>query len=190
MRNIVLAILAVAFATLALSATAAEGDSDRDDDAGVRQPTMRELANKIDQAVRDIRTAQATIGTLATATSVDALTTTVTSNHATIVGKFAPQMAVVVAVHPWWSGWNGVASERMNGDGPRFYLVGSSTIPGFPTGTVGMDGRFTDATLPAGTYLFELQQPYGDNAICQSELSRRHGIANASAIPSFFCVTD
>ena len=42
-----------------------------------------------------------------------------------------------------------------------------------------MDGRFTDATLPAGTYLFELQQPYGDNAICQSELSRRHGIANA-----------
>ena len=56
----------------------------------------------------------------------------------------------------------------------RIYLVGESTIPGFPAGTVGADGRFTDRTLPAGTYLFELQQPYGDNAICQSELSRRH----------------
>ncbi len=61
----------------------------------------------------------------------------------------------------------------MSGDSAQFYLVGSSTIPGFPAGTVGADGLFTDRTLPAGTYLFELQQPYGDNAICQSDLSRR-----------------
>ena len=46
-----LAILAAALATLAPLAPAAEGDSDREDDAGVRQPTMRELANKIDSAV-------------------------------------------------------------------------------------------------------------------------------------------
>ena len=48
MKNIMLAILAVALAALAPFALAAEGDSDRDDDAGVKQPTMRELANKID----------------------------------------------------------------------------------------------------------------------------------------------
>ena len=38
---------------------------------------------------------------------------------------------------------------------------------------VAANGSFTDAMLPAGTYLFELQQPYGDNTICQRELSRR-----------------
>ena len=53
-------------------------------------------------------------------------------------------------------------------------MVGESTIPGFPAGTVGTAGRFTDRTLPAGTYLFELQQPYGDNTICQRGHSRRH----------------
>ena len=56
---------------------------------------------------------------------------------------------------------------------PRHLLVGESTIPGFPAGTVGANGLFTDKTLPAGTYLFELQQPYGDNTICQRALSRR-----------------
>ena len=109
MRNIVLAILAVALAALAPSATAAEGDSDRDDDdAGVRQPTMRELANKIDSAVRDIRGVQTTAGNLRTelgalarkvdtlAATAGTLSSTVAANHATIVGKFAPQMAVAV----------------------------------------------------------------------------------------------
>ena len=92
-------------AALAPFAMAAEGDSDRDTDAGVSQPTMRDLAIKIDQAVRDIRGVQATVGTLSTATAVDALTTevrtlssTTTANHATIVGKFAPQMAIVMTV--------------------------------------------------------------------------------------------
>ena len=48
MKNIMLAIAAVALAALAPFALAAEGDSDRDPNAGVSQPTMRELANKID----------------------------------------------------------------------------------------------------------------------------------------------
>ena len=48
MKNAMLAILAVALAALAPFALAAEGDSDKDDDAGVSQPTMRQLANKID----------------------------------------------------------------------------------------------------------------------------------------------
>ena len=174
MRNIVLAILAVALAAPAPSAMAAEGDSDRDDDAGVKQPTMRELANKIDQAVRRLATLEATVGTLATATAVDALTTEVrthasaaTANHATIVGKFAPQMAVVMTV-PRATAGAGNAT---------YYLVGESTIPGFPAGTVAANGQITatwngrSVQLPAGTYLFELQQPYGDNAICQRSTS-------------------
>ncbi len=133
-----LAILAVALAALAPFALAAEGQGDNN--AG-KQPTMAELRNQI--AALDAK-----LGTLATANAVNALATTVgtlsstvSANHATIVGKFAPQMAVVMSVPYWWSGANGL---------------------------------FTDRTLPAGTYLFELQQPYGDNTICQSELSRRH----------------
>ena len=113
---------------------------------------------------------EATVGTLATATAVDALTTevrtlssTVSANHTTIVGKFAQQMAVVMAV-PTGTGRSNAA----------YYLIGDSSIAGFPKGTVGTYGGFTDTTLPAGTYLFELQRPYGDNAICQRSVSRRH----------------
>ena len=169
MKNTMLAILAVALAALAPSALAAEGQGDNN--AG-KQPTMAELRNQITAL-------DAKLGTLATATAVDALTTEVrthasaaTANHTTIVGKFAPQMAVVMSVPQWWSGFTSSNSENFGSTG-RLHLVGESTIPGFPAGTVGANGSFTDATLPAGTYLFELQQPYGDNTICQSELSRR-----------------
>ena len=167
-----LAILAVALATLAPFALAAEGDSDKDD-GGASQPTLRQLANKIDHVVRRLGAVEATVATLATATAVDALTTEVrthasaaTANHTTIVGKFAPQMAVVMTV-PSASGAS-VAYQ------PAYYLVGESTIPGFPAGTVAADGQFTDRTLPAGTYLFELQQPYGDNVLCNGSVSVRH----------------
>ena len=158
MRNIMLAIAAMAFATLAPFAVAAEGQGDNAE----KEPTMAELGNKINGLSSQITRLEATVGTLAT---------TVTANHTTIVGKFAPQMAVVMSVPQWHSSGNGGASETF-GSRARLNLVGESTIPGFPTGTVAADGRFTDATLPAGTYLFELQQPYGGNAICQSELSR------------------
>ncbi len=185
MKNAMLAILAVALAALAPFAMAAEGDSDRDPNAGVSQPTMRELANKIDHVVRRLGTLTATVST---ATDVDALTTevrtlssTVSANHTTIVGKFAPQMAVVMSVPQWLSRFNGLASDAPGYFAQPHYLIGESTIPGFPAGTVGTNGSFTDATLPAGTYLFELQQPYGDNTICQRGLSRRHGIANAGS---------
>ena len=155
-----LATLAVALATLAPLATAAEGDSDRDDDAGVRQPTMRELANKIDSAVRRLVTLEATVGTLATATSVDALSTTVAANHATIVGKFAQQTAVVTTRPIATSGHNAT-----------YRLVGDSSIASFPKGTVATSGQFTDRALPTGTYLFEVQQPYSDNVLCNGKVS-------------------
>ena len=181
MRNIMLAIAAVALAALAPFALAAEGQGDN---GSGKQPTMAELASKVDSLGTRLGGMEATLGNLATATvgtsatsiasKVDALSSTVSANHTTIVGKFAPQMAVVMSVPQWWSGFGTPRiSENLAEDSPRHYLVGESTIPGFPAGTVGADGLFTDRTLPAGTYLFELQQPYGDNAICQSELSRR-----------------
>ena len=185
MKNTMLAILAVALAALAPFALAAEGQGDNDGD-GNKQPTMAELGNKVDSIVRQLGSLSATTGSLRTelgtlrtelgalATTVGTLSSTVSANHTTIVGKFAPQMAVVMSVPYWWSGWNGAGANITKGQNPPLHLVGESTIPGFPAGTVGADGLFTDATLPAGTYLFELQQPYGDNAICQSELSRRH----------------
>ena len=166
MKGIMLAIATMAFATLAPFALAAEGQGDDAEKA----TTMAELGNKINGLSSQIVGLEATVGTLRT--ELGTLSGTVTANHTIILGKFAPQMAVVMSVPSWWSGYT-ANSENLVSRG-RFHLVGESTIPGFPTGTVGADGQFTDTTLPAGTYLFELQQPYGDNAICQSELSRRH----------------
>ena len=164
MKNTMLAILAVALAALAPFALAAEGQGDNDGD-GNKQPTMAELGNKVDSIVRQLGSLASTTGSLRTelgalATTVGTLSSTVSANHATIVGKFAPQMAVVMTV------------PTMGASHATYYLVGESTIPGFPAGTVAANGQFTDRTLPAGTYLFELQNPYGDNTICQSELSR------------------
>ena len=165
MKNTMLAILAVALAALAPSAMAAEGQGDNDAD-GNKQPTMAELGNKVDSIVRQLNTLTATTGTLRTelgalATTVGTLSSTVSANPTTIVGKFAPQMAVVMTVP---TATNGASNAT-------YYLVGASTIPGFPAGTVAADGQFTDRNLPAGTYLFELQQPYGDDAICQRSVS-------------------
>ena len=169
MKNTMLAILAVALAALAPFALAAEGQGDNN--AG-KQPTMAELRNQI--AALDAK-----LGTLATATTVDALTTevrtlasTVSANHTTIVGKFAQQMAVVMAV-----------PDRFGL--PTYYLVGDSTIPGFPTVAVAANGSFTGAgsrALPAGTYLFEVQQPYSDNVLCQRSVSRRRNTGAADNV--------
>ena len=101
MKGILLAIAAMAFATLAPFAVAATAT------VGVA-PTS--LAGK-----------------------VDALATTVTANHTTIVGKFAPQMAVVMSVPgPWASRLNGINSGDISSQLTPTYLVGESTIPGFP----------------------------------------------------------
>ena len=183
MRNIVLAILAAALAAPAPFALAAEGQGDNN--AG-KQPTMAELASKVDSLGTRLGSLASTVGTLRTelgalATTVGTLSSTVSANHTTIVGKFAPQMAVVMTVPRATSGAGNAT----------YYLVGASTIPGFPAGTVAANGqiptinyaggRNQSVLLPAGTYLIELQQPYGDNAICQRSVSRRHGIANAGS---------
>ncbi len=166
MKNTMLAILAVALAALAPFALAAEGQN-----SDLLENKLNVLGVKVDSLTSTVGSLRTELGALAT--TVGTLSSTVSANHTTIVGKFAPQMAVVMSVPWWWSGFNGIASENIGVTNPRHYLVGESTIPGFPAGTVGTDGLFTDRTLPAGTYLFELQLPYGDNTICQSELSRR-----------------
>ena len=164
-----LAILAVAFLALASFALAAEGQGNNDGD-GNKQPTMAELGNKVDSIVRQLSTLTATVGSLQTelgtstgsvASKVDALSTTVAANRVTIVGKFAQQMAVVMTVPNATSGHNAT-----------YYLVGDSSITGFPQGTVvALNRRFTDRALPTGTYLFEVQQPYSDNVLCNGKVS-------------------
>ena len=195
MKNTMLAILAVALAALAPFAMAAEGQGDNDAD-GNKQPTMAELGNKVDSIVRQLGSLSATTGSLRTelgtlrtelgalATTVGTLSSTVSANHTTIVGKFAPQMAVVMTVP--------TTRISSRSDIPlnyraAYYLVGESTIPGFPADTVAADGSFDTAgtliPLPAGTYLIEVQHPYSDNVLCQSSVSRRG--TGANEIPRF-----
>ena len=180
-----LAILTVAFATLAPSALAAEGQGDNN--AG-KQPTMADLASKVDSLGTRLGGIEATLGNLATATvgtsatsiasKVDALSSTVAANHTAIVGKFASQMAIVMTKPTTLISATSPTGMNYNA---AYYLVGESAIPGFPAGTVAADGQFTNRGLPAGTYLFEVQHPYSDNVICQSSVSRRGGTTRANA---------
>ena len=55
----------------------------------------------------------------------------------------------------------------------HYYLLGNSTIPGFPV-AVAADGKFAenDSRLPAGDYLFEMYQPSSDQVVCQGRIFR------------------
>ena len=176
----------MAFATLAPFALAADGQGDNAE----KQPTMAELSSKVDtlgtRLSTEIAALAATVGNLATATvgtstvsiasKLDTLSSTVAANHTVVVGKFAQQMAVVMTVP---------TSTDEGSNNARYYLIGKSSIAGFPGGTVAANGRLTDRTLPTGTYLFELQQPYSDNVLCNGSVSLRHlswGTANADAL--------
>ena len=166
MKGIMLAIATVAFATLAPFALAAEGQSDDPD-----KPTMAKLEGKINGISSQIVRLEATVGTLAT--KLDTLSGTVITNHTTIVGKFEKQMAVVMTV-PSTTG-------ESAGHFGRFYLVGDSSIAGFPAGTVAANGLLAggNQALPAGTYLFELQHPYSDNVLCNRNVAKRHLVGGA-----------
>lgn len=54
----------------------------------------------------------------------------------------------------------------------HYYLHGTSTIPGFPNGSVAFDGKFadTDTHLPAGDYLIEMHQPASDQVRCHGRV--------------------
>ena len=156
----------MAFLALARLALAAEGQGDN----VAKQPTMAELKAKMDSISTEIAALAATVGNLSTAavTKLDTLTTTVAANHTTIVGKFAQQMAVVMTVPTT------LLSASTGNYGPTYYLVGDSSIPGFPGGTVAANGQFTVLALPAGTYLFELQHPYSNDVLCNGNVAKRH----------------
>ena len=131
MKNAVLAILAVALAAVGPSAMAAEGSGDNNAD-GNKQPTMAELGNKVDAIVRQLGSLTSTVGTLRTELgsqtgALAALSSTVTANHATIVGKFAPQMAIVMTVPRATSGAGNAT----------YYLVCASKRPAVPLVGIG-----------------------------------------------------
>ena len=145
MKNL-LAAVAVAFAPVFAPALAADGTNLAGDE---EEPTMSDLNRRMDGLEGKI----------------DTLTTKVDA----FAGR-GHQVAVVMTVPKTLR----VPHEAVHVD---YHLVGSSTIPGFPSGTVAADGKFASwtAPLPAGTYLFEMQQPYSDNVLCHGNVSRLHG---------------
>ena len=145
MKNL-LAAVAVAFAPVFAPALAADGTNLAGDE---EEPTMSDLNTRMDGLEGKI----------------DTLTTKVDA----FAGR-GHQVAVVMTVPKTLR----VPHEAVHVD---YHLVGSSTIPGFPSGTVAADGKFASwtAPLPAGTYLFEMQQPYSDNVLCHGNVSRLHG---------------
>ena len=72
------------------------------------------------------------------------------------------EIAVLMAV-PIQSSCFGVGGTGRPECSVRLYVLGS-TIPNWPT-NVSRSG-FSNPTLPPGTYLIELQQPYSDNLAC------------------------
>lgn len=140
----VLAILAVALATTA-PALAADGNTSTDDD---ETPTMDDLAEDIEALSETLETVLGVVRGLATR---------------------GPEVAVVMTVPTrkildaaWYKA--------------DYYLVGESTIPGFPKAVAPSTGKIGSeyAVLPAGTYLFEMQQPYTEKLICQGNIPLPH----------------
>lgn len=161
MKNFVVAILAAALAPSLAPALAAE-------DAEA-QPTMAELAAKVDTLRTELAALAGTVGNLATA-AVGPQAGSIVSKVDALASRGQEIAVVVTKASTTWAGGD-VAGD--------LYLLGSS-IPGFPSGTVADtgkgvagNGRFTTTTLPAGTYLFELQNPtYSDNLVCHGKTSR------------------
>lgn len=156
-----LALAAATVPTLAASSTLAGDDEE--------QPTMKQLAAKIDALATTLGKANGS-ETDCTATTPCGLWGRL-DNLTTKVDNFAGrghQVAVVMTI----------PTTRRLGAAylPDYYLVGASTIPGFPSETVAANGKFAEnvANLPAGTYLFELQQPYSDQPFCHGSISRLH----------------
>ena len=152
-----LATLAFAFSFFLTPALAADGASDATD--GEKQPTMKQLEDRIKDLAASLVTLTGNVGTL----------TTKVDNFA---GR-GHQVAIVMTVPIALADGNRVQAVRVD-----YHLVGNSTIPGFPSGTVAANGKFAryTAPLPVGTYLFELQQPYSDRVVCNGSVSRVHSV--------------
>lgn len=164
MKNTLLATLAVTFAPLALAAEGSDNDTST-------QPTMAELAAKVDSLSTEIDALAATVGNLATAVvgthatstegKVDSLAAKV-DNLAASRGQVAAIMAVArdcrsrpnVRVECW----------------AKMYLIGSS-IRDWPASPLPDTGFNVLPDLPEGVYLIELQQPYSNEVGCLGVLA-------------------
>lgn len=175
------AALAFAFTFFLTPALAADGTGNASDEGA--QPTMKALAGAIAELA----------ATLGKANDSEAGCTATTpcglwgrlDNLTAEVGSLANrghQVAVVETVPR--SIQNTGTNGRKMAAHVDYYLVGHSTIPGFPAaGTVGPTGRFASysVALPAGTYLFELQQPYSAELKCHGNVSRLDGVDGGNA---------
>ena len=143
----------LAILAVALVATAPALAADSIASTDDDEPTMGELAEDIEDLAE-------TLETILTA-----------------VRNLAPEVAVVMTI-PVRS-MSGGAWYKAD-----YYLVGGSTIPGFPK-TIAANGKIAGeyVLLPAGTYLFEIQQPYSDKLICHGSISLAHK-ANGSGLPA------
>lgn len=83
------------------------------------------------------------------------------------------EIAVLMAV-PIQSTCRGVGGPGRPECSVRLYMLGS-TIPNWPT-NVPRSG-FSNPTLPPGTYLIELQQPYSDNLACHGGVAHSRLLA-------------
>lgn len=118
----------------------------------------RRLDSKVNSLQTALGTAQSSITTLQTALATAQSAITTLQGAAT-----RNEVAIVMTVPDDRRCMAGSGQRRCYG---KTFLMGS-TIPDFPRGTVSRTTfEFTDSSLPAGTYLVELQQPYSDNPLC------------------------
>ena len=168
-------IVALATSSLFGTALAADGASDASGE--------KDMEGKVDELTTMVTTLTSNLGALTT--KVNTLTTnlgTLTTNVGTLttnVSNFAGRGHQVAVVETVPISLNSTLPTRaFNVD---YYLVGDSTIPGFPVETVAANGKFTghNAGLPVGTFLFELQHPIVDEPKCQAVLSHLSGTGPA-----------
>lgn len=169
MKNLlaILAVALVAFAPFLSPALAA-------DIAGNTTPTMAQLKKAIDDVDSDVAELALDVSDVTRELGkVKSALTALTMKVDNFAGR-GHQVAVVetvpISLHP---------PNRNRAYHVDYYLVGHSTIPGFPAEPVGPTGRFADrsAALPKGTYLFELQQPIADESKCLAVVSHVGGLA-------------
>lgn len=162
MKNLlaILAVALVAFAPFLAPALANET-------ASTTTPTMAQLKKAIDDVDSDVA---------ALALNVNNVTREL-GKLKTTLDNFAGrghQVAVVETVPLYMQ--PGKPNRVYHVD---LYLVGHSTIPGFPVeaNKVKATGWFEDYSfpLPAGTFLFELQQPVAEDPKCHASMSHMGG---------------
>lgn len=165
-----LAILAAAVSPIFGTALAADGAGNASDEE--KDPTMKDLAAALTTLTGNVANLTTSVATL-------------TSKVDNFAGR-GHQVAVVMAVP---RRLQVATTTRPNVVHVDYYLVGNSTIPGFPTSTVAADGKFAsyNVPLPAGTYLFEMQNPYDDQLLCHGKVAVLKDAGSGHALRNEAC---